>query len=419
MSNFRAFGLNKLVLVTTVLTVAGISGMGIRWLNRPAVAVTRVVEGPVVQAFYATGTVRPRIEYPIGSNVAGIVEQVLVSQGQSVKKEQELAIVVDPGLQYQADKTRADLRTRRDFADEATSPVLREFDQRLVATREMLRVVQQQEQRFAALAEKNAASANDRDQAIEHTQKLWADVEALKAQRAVKLRELQQDVEVAEAADRAARENLRRQTLRSPVDGVILDQPIAQGTRVEINGHVMQIADVGLNNLIMRAAVDEENVARAETGQRVKMTLYSFPAQTFDGVVEQKYPKADATRRTFDVDIKFLIPEPRLQAGMTGELAFIDQTRDRALVVPTQAVQNNAVWAVRDGRLADTKAVLGIKSIERIEIKGGVRLGDTIVISPLVDPQDGQAVRVGSVMDPTVAANLNKPKDTQLFNAFH
>jgi len=408
----------KLVLIAGAAVAAATGGLAVVWYSRPAVSVTRVIEGPVVQAFYATGTVRPRLEYPISSNVAGVVEKVLVSQGQAVRKGQELALVVDPMLEYNANKTAADLRMRREFADPQRSPVIHQFDQQIVAGEQMLQTAQQEQQRFASLSQRNAGSANDLDQAREHTQKIWSDVESLKAQRLTKLAELTEDLEVAQAADRAAQENQRRQTLTSPVDGVVLDQPIAQGTHVEVNGHVMQIADVGTSSLIMRAAVDEENIAGVRNGQDVKMTLYSFAGRTFDGIVEQKYPKADPNRRTFDVDVRFALAEPKLQPGMTGELAFIEQTRARALIVPAQAVQAGAVWAVQDGKLVKTAAAIGIKSIERVEITEGLRVGDTIVISPIGALKEGQSVWITSEMDPKVAANLNKPKQMEGFNAF-
>ena len=172
-------------------------------MSRPAVTVTEVVEGPVIQAFYATGTVRPRLEYPISSSVAGIVERVMVRQGEAAKKGEPLALVVDPNLQFQADKARCGTQTRQQFVHPEKSPVLRQFDRQITATQQMLDAAKNLEDRFTSLAQRSAASANDRDQALEHTRKIWGDLESLKAQRAAKLRELQQDVETAESADRA------------------------------------------------------------------------------------------------------------------------------------------------------------------------------------------------------------------------
>jgi HlyD family secretion protein len=411
-------GTRAMMIAVSVLALVAIGALG-WWYSRPSVTVSEVIDGPVVQAFYATGTVRPRIEYPISSSVGGIVDQVLVSQGQAVKKGQPLAVVSDPNLAYQADKAKADLKMRREFADPVASPVLKQFDQQITAAEAMLKVADQTSQRFSNLAEKNAASANDRDQSVEHTKKIWGDLESLKAQRAAKLRELAEDVEVAESADRAAQESLQRQTLRSPVDGVVLDQPIGQGVRLEINGHLMQIADAVAQNLIMRAAVDEENIGGVTPGQTVKMALYSFPNRVFEGIVEQRYPQADSTRRTFDVDIKFASIEPKLQPGMTGELAFIEATRDSALIVPSQAVQRNAIWIIRGGKLVQADAKIGLRSIERTEVASGLKAGDQIVISPLGDLKANDSVRVGTKVDPKVAADLNKPSETTLFRGFN
>jgi len=193
----RPHGLVRTLLI--IVAAIGVCAIGLLayHFTRPGVTVTHVVEGPVVQAFYATGTVRPRLEYPISSSVAGLVTQVLVSQGQSVKKGEPLAIVSDPNLRAEADKAKANLQTKLSFADPKTSPVLLQFDSQISATEDMLKVAKQTEERFSSLTEKNAASANDRDSAIEHMKKIWGDLESLKAQRAAKLRELQQDAETA------------------------------------------------------------------------------------------------------------------------------------------------------------------------------------------------------------------------------
>src|SRR6185312_14057212 len=126
----------------------------------------------------------------------------------------------------------------------------------------------------------------------------------------------------------------------------------------------------------------------------------------------------DPNRRTFEVDIRFVTPELRLQPGMTGELAFIERTRDRALVVPSQAVQDGAVWTIQNGRLTKSAATIGIRSIERAEITGGLAAGDVVVISPVGGIPPASQVRIGSRLDPKVAADLNKPTESQLFQGF-
>ena len=94
---------------------------------------------------------------------------------------------------------------------------------------------------------------------------------------------------------------------------------------------------------------------------------------------------------------------------MTGELAFIMDQKDQAVVVPSQAVQKGAVYAVRNGHLKKLDVDLGLRGIERVEILKGVQPGERIVVSSIGDLQDGQRVRT-SFTDPVTAAGLNKPK---------
>lgn len=408
-----------MVVIGAAVCSAGAGAVFAFLWSRPAVAVTRVIEGPVVQAFYATGTVQPRREYPINSNVAGVVEKVLVDKGDPVRAGQPVAVVTDSALVYAADRAKADLDQKRDLADD-NSPVLAEFDAKIKASQANLEVASDQERRLKDLADRNAASRTDHDKAFEHMKELWSEVESLKAQRAARLRGLRADLQIAQAAYKTALWNLDQQTLRSPIDGVVLDRPVSPGTRLEINGHAMQIADVRPGNLVMRAAVDEENIAfpQVKAGQVVKMTLYSFPGRTFQGKVSEIYPKADASRRTFEVDVVFDSSDQPLRAGMTGELAFILEERPRSLIVPAQAVQAGGVWTVRDGRLAKTEARLGIRSIERVEVDSGMQVGDTVVISPIGGLKEGQSVRIGSTVDPKIAADINKPRETEVFKAF-
>src|SRR5438552_899639 len=81
----------KWIVATCVFAGVVIIGgsVGLR-LIAPHVVVSEAVEGPVVQAFYSTGTIRPQRDFPIKSNVAGTIESVAVDKGNSVKDKQPL-----------------------------------------------------------------------------------------------------------------------------------------------------------------------------------------------------------------------------------------------------------------------------------------------------------------------------------------
>ena len=395
-----------MIVCAVVIAVAAAALVGFRLLL-PLVQVTHPVEGPVVQAFYSTGTVQPIREFPIKANHAGIVTKMLVDKGDTVKTGQPLAVVEEKELKYALDKAVAELNEKLGRADDKSSPVLREFDARIAASTDMLAIARREESRVGGLIEQNSATQFDADRATDRVKQMWSEAESLKAQRAAKQLELLKEVEVAKSAVAVAQWNLDQQTILSPTDGVVLDRPESIGTRVAVNDHLMQVADVRPANLVMRAQVDEEDKNKVRMDQTVRMTLYSFPDQVFEGRVSRIYDKADSERRTFEIDVTLRVPNPSFAAGMTGELAFIMAEKDRAMVVPSQALQNGDIYVVRNGKAAKANANTGLKSVERIEVTNGLQTSDEVIISPIGSLKEGQRVRTEAV-DPVAAANLNK-----------
>lgn len=415
----RGQGVVRWILTIAVVTgaLAALALLAVQYF-RPVVTTTEVVEGPVVQAFYSTGTIEPEREYPIKSNTAGTLTEVRVDKGDAVRKGQSLALVTDPALIFTANKAKAELEEKLHRADPQRSPVLQEYDARQKGTQDLLDIAQREVHRLSELMRSNAGSQNDLDRAMDRVKVLLIDAESIKAQRAAKKLELDRDVEVARAALNIAQWNLEEQTLKSPIDGVVLDRPTSIGTRVAINDPIMRIADVAPGQLVMRADVDEEDIAKVTIGQKVRMTLYAFPGRVLNGKVSKIYDQADVSRRTFEVDVRLDASNDRLQPGMTGELAFVVATRERALVIPSQALQGNSVYVIRDHRLQRAEATLGLKSIERIEVLSGLEPGATVVISPAGSMQPGQIVRT-RYLDPVTAAGLNKPPPiTEAFKGF-
>jgi HlyD family secretion protein len=408
MARRRAQSALRVVLsVCTAVAIAIAVAAIVLRIVRPVVTVTEAVQGPVVQAFYSTGTIQPEREFPIKSNTAGILTEVKVDKGDRVTKGQSLAVVSDPSLVYATDKAHAELDEKLKRADEKTSPVLCEFDSRIDATNSMLDIAVREEQRLKDAQSINAASPSALDQASSHVKEVWSVLEGLKQQRAAKKLELDREVDVARAALRTAQWYVDQQTLKSPIDGVVLDRPTSIGTRVAINDVLMRVADVKPVNLVMRAAVDEEDIAEVSVGQTVRMTLYAFPGQVFSGRSTKIYDQADVERRTFEVDVRFDQPHERFSPGMTGELAWIMDARESAIVVPSQALQNGAVYVVQNNRISRRSVEVGLKSAERVEIKSGLQPGERVAISTVGDIADGKGVRTQYV-DPVTAAGLNK-----------
>ena len=424
----QAQSLIRWVVLAVIILGAAALGYFIFALLRPVVTVTEVANRRVVQAFYATGAVAPEREYPIRTSTAGLLAEVFVDKGDSVKQGQPLALVSDPDLESKVKQAEAEVAERAARADAKTSPVLREFDGKLRFTKDMVDIADREQQRQRGLLENRASSQVDLDRALDRFKMVSMEYGNWQSQREAKLLELQKDLEVAKASLEAAKENAKRQTVVSPIDGVVLDRPISKGTRLAINDHIMRVADVRPEKLVMRAQVDEEDITKVRVDkddpQIVQMSLYAFSPRpgerqveqrVFEGRVLKKYDQADPDRRTFEVDVALPANETRFQPGMTGELDFIIQSKENAVVVPAQAVQSGALYVVREQRLQridDTQ--IGVSGVERVEVLSGLEIGDRVVISPVADLKKGQWVRE-SYLDPDAAAGLNKPKAKEIF----
>jgi HlyD family secretion protein len=424
MSTFRA---GSWIFSLLLLAGAVAAGYWAYQRTRPAVEVTRVAIGPVVQAFYSTGTISAVREYPVRAQVGGIVTDLRVDKGSAVKQGEVIAKVADPTLDYAVARAEAELAEKLALADESTSPVLAEIDAQSISVTALLEIAEREFDRISRMRESDASTSVDLDRALDRVKTLTSEKASLKARRETRLLELRRMSQVAAAALSAARAESEKQWVRAPVDGVVLDRPTPAGTRVDaqMNNELMTIADVSQEALVMRAQVDEEDVATLHDGQTVKLTLYTYGSKVFTGAVVRIYDKADPERRTFEVDITFDRQNRRIAAGMTGEIAFIEAEKTQARTLPTEAVQvrirprqtgdrddgsaptsaaaegqadevrETVVWTVRNSQLYPVVVTLGLRGTQRVEVLSGLS-DDDIVVLTAIDGRTapGTAVRV-------------------------
>src|SRR5688572_1585005 len=220
----RTRGYVRWILLALVALVVVGAGLFVFSVLRPTLTVTEVTDRRVVQAFYASGTVSPEREYPIRTPTDGLLAEVFVDKGDAVKRGQPLAFVSDPDLEAKVKQAQADLVEKQARADAEKSPVLREFDEKIRFTKEMIDIADREQRRLRGLIESSAATQVDLDRALDRLKLISMEHASWRAQRDTKLLELQREVDVAQALVEAAKENAKRQTLLSPIDGVVLDR---------------------------------------------------------------------------------------------------------------------------------------------------------------------------------------------------
>src|SRR5258708_4891595 len=189
--------------------------------------------------------------------------------------------------------------------------------------------------------------------------------------------------------------------LGAPLDGMVLR---GDGEVGEIVGPTDVLFWVGPPTpMQIVAEINEEEITRIAVGQKAFLRSEAFATQALRATVSQITPKGDPTRKTFRVYLR-LPPDTPLRIRMTVEVNIINRVKTRAVLVPSEAVINNAVQVVRYGKIERVPVSVGIRGSRNVEIVGDVTK-DTTGLSPArADLADGTRVRVANVNVPAKPA---------------
>lgn len=328
-----------------VLLVAAVVAAGaITWRRAGPVTVdvVRPTRGPAVDAIYATGTVEPTVMLPIAPRVAGRLTALNVDEGASVRNGQVLARLDAADLESTVEELQARARFARD-----------------------------QLRRTEELVKRGVSAAIDLDRA-------------------------RSDADAADAALKRARAQRDFTALTAPADGTIIRRDGEIGQYIPVGQPVFYLACCA--PLRVTAEVDEEDIPRVRIDQPVVLRADALPGRTFDGSVSEITPKGDPVARSYRVRIRVPAPEG-LRVGMTVDANLVVSERRNALLVPTSAVRDGAVWLVVDGRAQRQPIRIGVAGAARTEVLDGLAPDATLVATPVDTLEDGRRVRVKTAVD--------------------
>ena len=135
-----------------------------------------------------------------------------------------------------------------------------------------------------------------------------------------------------------------------------------------------------LSRIYVNASVDEKSISGVRSGQKVDIVADSYPGQQFTGSVVRIAPEGVTTPSavTFAVKIEVTGPGRKLlKPGMTAAVRVIEQTRDNAVLVPSDAVirrqDKSYVTVVTSPGHTETRPVqVGIGTPEKAEVIAGL-----------------------------------------------
>lgn len=325
----------------------------------------------ITESVYASGVIKSREQYEVFATVNGLIQEIMVKEGDTVHKGEALIKVVNetPRLNTENARLSADftnINANNEKLDELRANI--DFARIKLANDSLLLVRQQN------LWRENIGSRNELEQ------RELAYKNASTNYQAATLKLVQLEKQLSFDASQS-KNNLQIShiiagdyVVRSEVDGRVYGLLKEKGEMVTPQSPVAVIGDA--NNFMLELQVDEYDIVKIRPGQKVLLHLDSYKGQVFEAVVEKIDPMMNERTRSFTVEAGFTKRPPTLYPSLTAEANIVTQTKEKALIIPRGYLVDGSFVLVNKN---EKKAVtIGLKDYEKVEIVKGITASQII-----------------------------------------
>lgn len=345
------------IIVVLIVVIASI-GAGYKYYmqkqeeaKKPVVNTAQVQYMSMKSIVSATGTIKPVESVEVSSKITARVKQVLVKENDTVTQGQTVALL--DGKDYETQKEQAEftLQNAKTIYD-----------------------------RTNYLYNIGAKSKEDLDNA-------------------------QYNYDTAQSKLEEAESNLSETVIVSPMDGVVIGEPVTDGTMaVQGNSNptvIMRIADLSRKQIF--AKVDETDIGSVRVGQKATFTVDAYNGKTFTATVSKisqtdmdnswnisnsssSSSSSSAAVIYYSVTLDVDDPEGLLMPSMTARVDIETANKDNALAVPLSALktdkQGTYVIVIKDDGSTENRYVeTGIYGDEFVEIINGLAEGENVDVT--------------------------------------
>lgn len=356
--------------------------------------------GDLIRTISAPGSIDPRTKVDISAQVSARIVALLSREGQRVRKGDVLVRLDADDLVAALDSSKAQLASE---------------EARLVGVRAAMENTEREMRRMKELLDTN-------DVSLSEFEAMKTNYEQAKSSYEQTLNQ----IDIAKANIKRAEKDLANTTIQASIDGVVthLDAEVGElvvvGTLNNPGSVIMQLAD--LSDMLMKAKVDEANIAPVTGGQRCRVFINAYPGKEFVGQVERVRPtkQLDKDGTTyFETEIRVELPKDNGLRGMLSNVDIEVETLRDVIKVPTQAILDRAVedlpasirnnpivdknkkfarvvFVVKDGKAVPLPVTVGSSDLTDTVVLAGLTGDETIIVGPyrsLIGLKADQAVR--------------------------
>jgi RND family efflux transporter MFP subunit len=301
----------------------------------------------------AVGSIRAVHETTIGSKLLARVVEVNLKAGQKVQTGDILIRVDDTDLRAKLQQAKAAMAAEEAVYRQAASD----------------------EKRYAQLVKSKTISQQQYDNLVTALQSAEANLQR------------------AQATANEVQATLDWATIRSPIDGTVIDKKVDVGDMVTPGQMLVTLFDPDHMQLV--ASVRESLTSRLQVGQSIGVRIERLQKQC-SGTISEIVPEAQSASRTFQVKVTGPCP-PGIYSGMFGRL-LIPLDNEAALLIPRRAVHEvgqlelvdvvdhnqTSRRAIRAGRVLSDDEVKMFPDLlpgeQYVIVLSGLRKGEQVVL---------------------------------------
>ena len=319
----------------------------------------------ITQSVYASGTIKSRGQYEVFSKVPGIIEAILVKEGEEVKKGQEIIRLSNTAqsLSYENAKQNAQFNS-----------VLTNKEKIEQAKMEMELAKSKMENESSLLArqeklwEQEIGTKNELDQ----RKLIFKNATTLYNAAKLKLDDLEKQINFQNSqTSRSAAinaVNMNDYIIRSQIIGKVYTINKQLGELANTQTPIAIIGDA--NNFYVELQIDEFDITKIVKGQKVLVSMDSHKGESYEAVIEKIYPIMNERTRTFKAEASFIKNPEHIYPNLSAEANIIIQIKNKVLTIPRSYLIEDSYVLLSN--MEKRKIIVGLKDYDKVEVLKGL-----------------------------------------------
>lgn len=331
------------------------------------------VESSISESVYASGTVKSKDQYDAFATVTGVIEQVYVSEGDTVDAGTPILSV--SGEAQRLCRENAELAAQ--FADfNNNQGKLNEARIAIDLAKNKLKNDSALYFRQKALWQQQVGTKVDLEQrqlAYEGSQNAYYNAQ-------VTYNDLKRQLEFSSSQSKKnlmiSNKQASDYVLKSDIKGRVYSLLKEKGEMVGPQTPLAVIGDA--HTFLLQMQVDEYDILKVRTGQQVLITMDSYKGQVFEASITKIYPMMNERSKSFLVEAVFTKGPEVLYPNVTFEANIVIRKKDKALLVPRNYLLHDSVLVKASGDHVTVKT--GLMDYKYVEILSGISLSDELIM---------------------------------------